>query len=261
MFARTIHDRLARFLLSERRHAPRWRPLFDELLREPSAALLEVLLARQQRLPAELGLAEERYVPGEDEASSRLLEGNTLGGETKLQGLVRAELSIGTDLPRPCRKGILATPRMYSAWVRFSGPGPEAAPDIDAPWLSPDGGGPRLDIKLVGVPGPKLLDDESFTQDLCSVGSPSWPMASVIDQAQLERWRSRETPLFYFFDPERPHLLELLLHALYSEPVPNLLEQRYYGAGPLLCGQGLAMRYSLRPRTISHTPIPGLPGR
>ena len=58
------------------------------------------------------------------------------------------------------RRGIFAEPRTYRAWVRFSGPGPYVTPDID------DVGFMSMSIKLMGVPGPKLLDDEQFTQDM-----------------------------------------------------------------------------------------------
>jgi hypothetical protein len=272
MLGRTLHDRLESLLRRQRRHQPRW-PLLSELLREPSAALAEALITRRLDPDAALGLAEERYLPGEDEAIETLLEvfaerverepGAPGAGSSKLHGLVRAELSTTSDLPRRYRKGIFAEPRTYPGWACFSGPGLDGTPDIDASWLSPaaDAYGPRLDIKLSNVPGPKLLQDEKHTQDLCSSGAPVSLTASVLDSAQLARWGRRHTPLFYFVDPRRQHLLELLMHALYAEPAQNPLERRYYGSGPLLLGQGQAMLFSLRPRATPRTRISNLPGR
>ena len=47
--------------------------------------------------------------------------------------------------------------------MRFSGPGPYITPDID------DVGFMSISIKLMGVPGPKLMDEEKFTQDMFGV--------------------------------------------------------------------------------------------
>ena len=43
------------------------------------------------------------------------------------------------------------------AWVRFSGPGPYITPDIE------DVGFMSISIKLMGVPGPKLMEEEKYT--------------------------------------------------------------------------------------------------
>ncbi len=67
-----------------------------------------------------------------------------------------AASSSSTTICRPdLRRGIFAEPRTYRAWVRFSGPGPYVTPDID------DVGFMSISIKLMGVPGPKLMDDET----------------------------------------------------------------------------------------------------
>ena len=73
---------------------------------------------------------------------------------------MRAEVIIRDDLPAHLRHGIFAEPRTYRAWVRYSGPGPLWTPDIE------DIGFMSMAVKLMGVPGPKLMDDEKFTQDL-----------------------------------------------------------------------------------------------
>lgn len=267
MLGRNLHDRLEAFARRERPRESRWRPLVDELLREPSAALVEGLLTRRRKASTGLGLAEEHYLPGEDEAIECLREAlverisagqAAPGASSEAHGLVRAELTVESDLPRRYRKGIFAEPRTYPAWACFHGPSAAGAADVEAPWFTSIDGvtAPRLDVKLMNVPGAKLLDDEKHTQDLCSVGSPTSPTASVLDCAQRERWRRRQMPLFYFVDPCRQRLLELLMHTLYCEPARSPLERRYYGVGPLLLGQGQAMIYSLRPRAAK----PDVPG-
>jgi hypothetical protein len=82
------------------------------------------------------------------------------GGNTKTQGVLRGEFTVHDNLPPQFRKGIFAEPRTFPAWVRFSGPGPYVTPDIDDPGFM------SISVKLMGVPGPKLMEQEKHTQDL-----------------------------------------------------------------------------------------------
>ena len=68
--------------------------------------------------------------------------------------------SSATTCRRTCGTASSATPRTFPAYVRFSGPGPNLPPDID------DVGFVQHDDQAHGRPGPKLMDDEKFTQDL-----------------------------------------------------------------------------------------------
>ena len=105
---------------------------------------------------------------------------------------MRAELTVRDDLPENMRRGIFAEPRTYRAWVRFSGPGPYVTPDID------DVGFMSMSIKLMGVPGPKLLDDEQFTQDMLGVSTPTFVTPDTRANAQLQHWSLKNASPFYF---------------------------------------------------------------
>ena len=85
------------------------------------------------------------------------------GGNTKTHGIVRGEFIVHDNLPAEFRHGIYAKPQTFRAWVRFSGPGPYITPDID------DLGFMSISIKLMGVPGPKLMEEEKFTLDMFGV--------------------------------------------------------------------------------------------
>ena len=50
------------------------------------------------------------------------------GRNTKTHGIVRAEFIVHDNLPEQVRHGVFAKPRVYRAWVRFSGPGPYITP-------------------------------------------------------------------------------------------------------------------------------------
>ena len=65
--------------------------------------------------------------------------------------------------------------RRYPVWVRFGGPGPLAPPDPK------DNGVLSIGIKLMGVEGEKLLDDERFTQDFTGISAPTFTTPDVAE--------------------------------------------------------------------------------
>jgi hypothetical protein len=262
-----IHGFLVSLMQLERRTEPFWRPHTDALFREPSAALLQALI--NLRRPNDgLRLAEEKPLPGEEQALDSIIAdmGDYMRrkyrpgeyervGNTKTHGLVRADVTIRSDLPRELKVGVFKEARTFPAWVRFSGPGPDSPPDID------DVGFMSMSIKLMGVPGPKLLEDEKETQDLLAVCTPTFVTPNVIANAQLQAQLLRRTPLYYFFDLRRPHVLDFLMQSLWNQTQTSPLEAQYYSCVPYLLGDGQAMQYSMRPRTQSRSAIPNLPGR
>ncbi len=118
--------------------------------------------------------------------------GTSSAGNTKTHGIVRGEVPIREDLPAHMRRGIFAQPRTYRAWVRFSGPGPYITPDID------NVGFMSMSIKLMGVPGPKLLDDEKFTQDMFGVSTPTFVTPDTKANSQLPHWSYKNAQIFHF---------------------------------------------------------------
>jgi hypothetical protein len=186
-----------------------------------------------------------KYRPGEFERV----------GNTKTHGLVRAEVQVDGDLPSELRQGIFKERRSFPAWVRFSGPGPDSPPDIE------DVGFMSMSIKLMDVPGQKLLDDEKHTQDLLGVCTPTFVTPNVVDNAQLQAQLLKRTPLYYFFDLRRPHILDFLMQSLWNETQTSPFECSYFSCVPYLLGQGRAMQYSMRPQLATHSKVPNLPGR
>ena len=106
------------------------------------------------------------------------------------------------------------------------------------------------------VRGPKLLDDERFTQDLILVSPASFVTPNVRESAKLQYYVRDRTNLFYFINPADPHLLAGIMQALYSRMHTSPLETRYYSNVPFLLGEGQAVQYSLRPRSAKKTRIP-----
>ena len=250
----------------ERRAEHRYRPWFDRWLRPPLFAALQAV--QNARRPDEhLALAEERHLPDEEQLVQDTIDelvaftrenwlpgGAQRFGNTKTFGVLRGELTVLPGLPDRLRHGILAQPRSFPAWVRFSGPGPYAPPDLE------DYGQCSVGIKLMDVPGPKLLDDEQRTQDLLMVSPASFVTPDIRENAKLQRWVRAKAPLGYAINPGDTHLLHLAMQLLYSPVHANPLEVQYYSNVPFLLGDGQAVQYSLRPVPPTRTRIPVKPG-
>jgi hypothetical protein len=251
----------------ERRFDPFFRRGFDALLRGPLSRLVTALI-NWMRKDEGLKIAEERAQPDEEAHLDDIIATFTAqmrrlwnpgyferGGNTKTHGVVRAEFAVRDDLPENMRRGIFAEPRTYRAWVRFAGPGPYITKDID------DVGFMSMSIKLMGVPGPKLLDDEEFTQDLLGVSPPTFVTPDTRANAQLQHWSLKNAQIFYFLNFRESHILDSIMQLLWTKTQTSPLEGEYFSCVPYLLGEGQAMQYSFRPRSKGRTRVPRLPLR
>jgi hypothetical protein len=251
----------------ERRFDPWIRPTFDLFLRDHVAHWITALI--NARRPNEgLRIAEERLLPAEEEFLDSIISsfekqmkglwkpgGFERGGNTKTHGIVRGEYIVHDNLPPQFRHGIYAKGQTFRAWVRFSGPGPYITPDID------DVGFMSMSIKLMGVPGPKVMDEEKFTLDMFGVSTPTFVTPDVKANAQLQKWSVKNAQIFYFLNFTRPHVLDMIMQALWVKTQSSPFEAPYFSCVPYLLGEGQAMQYSMWPKTKKRTPVPRLPFR
>src|SRR5688572_23121249 len=99
---------------------------------------------------------------------------------TKMHGCVKAQFVVEQDLPEHLRIGVFAIPRMYNAWVRFSNantiPKPDRKKDVRG-----------VAIKIMGVPGEKLLKQERYeqTQDFLLMNSETFFSRNVEEFSKL----------------------------------------------------------------------------
>lgn len=266
MVFRPLNDLVLWLWRLQRRTEFLYRIQFDRYLRPPLFALCQAL--QNARRPDEhLGLAEERLLPDEERYIQEVIDeltkftrenylpgGAQRFGNTKTFGVVRGEFVVLPDLPDNLRRGLFARPGTYPAWVRFAGPGPYVPPDLH------DYGQCSIGIKVMGVPGPKLMDDEQSTQDLILVTPASFVTPDIRENAKLQRWVRAKADFMYFVNPFDSHLLHLIMQALYSPMHTNPLEVQYYTNVPFLLGEGQAVQYSLKPRSAKKGRIPARPG-
>jgi hypothetical protein len=94
----------------------------------------------------------------------------------KDNGAVKAFFRVDPDLDPQYQQGVFVAGQEYKAWIRFSNGNSERRGE-----RSPDARG--MAIKLTGVKGVKMLDDERETQDFIMINSPAF----FVDD--LERYR------------------------------------------------------------------------
>jgi hypothetical protein len=261
-----LHELLVGAMHVERRVDPFFRPFVDALTREPLTRVVQALI--RARVPDDgLALAQEKPIDGEEQLVADIIANMSTylrtryapgqaerGGNTKTHGVVRGELVIHDGLPARLRQGLFAQPQRYPAWVRFGGPGPALPPDIE------DVGVLSIGVKVMGVPGPKLLADERFTQDFSAISTPVFTTPDLRENAKLQAAIGRNLPLFYFIGRDG-HFLDALMQGLWSRTQTSPLETPYWSCVPYLLGEGQAMQYGFRPLAGTRSRVPGLPGR
>jgi hypothetical protein len=262
-----VHEALFTLLKVERRFDPFFRPAFDALFQEPLARFIQFLI-NLRRADERLQLAEEKTLSGDEAFLNSIIAdmaaymrahytpgGYERAGNTKTHGVVRGEFIVRSNLPLEFRKGVLSEPRTFPAWVRFAGPGPAAPPDID------DVGVLSIGVKLMNVPGPKLLEDEKSTQDFTGITTPIFTTPDVRENAKLQALSRKGLPLFYFINPFDSHLLDGIMQGLWARTQTSPLETEYWGCVPYLLGETKAMQYKVRPRSRKRSRVPRLPFR
>ena len=266
-FLNWLSDTFTFLLHVQRRFDPFVRPAFDAVLRDPIANFVTDLINRQR--PNEgLKIAEEKPLPDEELFLDSIIStfekqmrglwkpgGFERGGNTKTHGIVRGEFIVHDNLPEKFRRGIYARPNTYRAWVRFSGPGPYITPDIE------DVGFMSISIKLMGVPGPKLMDEEKSTLDMFGVSTPTFVTPDTKANAQLQLWSLKNAQMFYFVNFHQSHILDMIMQGLWVKTQSSPFEAPYFSCVPYLLGEGQAMQYSVWPKSQKRTPIPRLPFR
>ena len=242
-----------------RRLDPFVRPLFDATLRQPLTDAVQYLRNASRRDEG-LSLAEERPEPDEDASTKGIIEvlgaflertyqpGSYLrAGNTKTYAVVHGSFMVHKGLPTPYRQGLFAQSRTYPAWVRFAGPGPFAPPDIR------DNGVLSIGVKLMDVPGRKLMGS---TVDFTALSAPTTATGSLADNLAYRHHLVKGRPLGYFLNPRDPHILDLLMQALYAKTHANPLDATYWSCVPYLIGPKQAMKYRLTPVEPTHATVP-----
>ncbi|MFT3855980.1 MAG: catalase family protein [Aquabacterium sp.] len=159
----------------------------------------------------------------------------------KAHGCVQAKFTVLPGLPAKVAQGLFATPKAYSAVVRFSN-GSGASNDDH----SPDGRG--MAIKVMGVPGMKIIDDEptASTQDFVMINHPVFFVRNAKDYVGFQKALSGGGLSTAGWLAGHIFHEGAILLALGSKKVINPLNSRYWSMVPYKLGTE-QMKYSAKP--------------
>lgn len=162
----------------------------------------------------------------------------------KAHGCVRAVLKVDDRLPPAFSQGVFQPGRVYPSWIRFSNGSGQAAADSA-------GDARGMAIKLMGVPGPKLAEDERSTQDFLFLNHPVFFVRDAADYVEFVRAASAGHAWRFFFpslNPARWRLHELNIgRAIRGRKAADLLALRYWSTTPYLMGGSGPAKFSVRP--------------
>lgn len=176
----------------------------------------------------------------------------------KAHGCVKAQLTILDQIPANLKKGIFSQAQSYPAWVRFSNGShhPERA-DIK-------GDARGMAIKVMNVPGQKLLEDESqaSTQDFILINHPVFfanepdRYLSLMKDINGNLFRKAMIPFALGFKGTK------IAFQTTRSKIANPLQTRYWSMVPYQLGLDAnrsAVKYSVRPCTAPQDAIPNHP--
>ncbi len=241
------------------------RNLLDAVFR-PLVVSFTQFLINIRRHDEGLELGEERLLPREDELARRITGSMThflykhyrkgvaeRAGNTKTYGFLRARFIVAEDLAEELSVGVFQPRAEYPAYVRLGGPGPLVTPDIR------NNGILSIGVKLMGVEGAKLSDDESHTQDFSGISAPTFTTPDAIENLKLQKHIYQETEAFYFINPFDSHYLDAVMQGLYSKSHGSPLDLRYWSCVPYAFGEGRAFQYSFVPTAHKRSKVPWSP--
>jgi hypothetical protein len=197
---------------------------------------------------------EDTYTAAIINSGVDLIEGAQKAGDVhhrdvhaKAHGCVKARVEVG-EVPEALRHGVFAEPRSYDAWIRFSsGDTHQQADKVrDARGFA---------MKLMGVPGEKLLEEEKNeeTQDFIMINSRVFFIPTVKEYGIFMRYMAEGSRYGYFFGGPSLHasrwrLREMMLALKTLKGAPRSpLDPQYHSLSAYKLGPDLSVKYSAKP--------------
>lgn len=196
--------------------------------------------------------SEEKYIKEIVESIAKAIKGGRRPARRDAHaydnGCVRAIFKVDPNLPDYLRQGVFVPGLEYKTWIRFSNGNSEPRPA----WFFDARG---MAIKLMGVPGEKLLQDEKHTQDFILISHPNF----FVDD--LRRYKALlveflkggyiDQYLWSLLKLRFPSEFWLALKANLNFMV-NPLFQRYWSMTPYRLGtepgRKFAVKYTIKPQ-------------
>ena len=161
---------------------------------------------------------------------------------SKHHGCVNGTFTVFDKLPAPYSVGLFAKAREYPAVARFSN-----GREFD----DREGDVRGLGIKIMDVPGDKLLEDErdAKTQDFLFINHNRFFIKNNADYVSFIKATGQGNPFKFFlsWNPLNWHVSEMLIvREIRNKVVKNPVESQYFTTVPSLMGETPA-KFSLKP--------------
>ncbi len=169
----------------------------------------------------------------------------------KMHGLVQAEFTVEPNLPKELAIGLFREARSYPTWIRFSNQDGKINPDIQGDIRG-------MAIKLMGVPGEKLLpaEKDAQTHDFITISTDIFVTKDVAEFDDLIKALIGNVlrKLVFFLTHWR------VARNLYKSMIKfaNPLQIRYFSTTPYLLGERV-VKYSVIPHMEKADRIPTKP--
>jgi hypothetical protein len=220
----------------------------------PDAQLGEHLYPDEKTIADKLSIVIEESIRKQYSAGTARRDAHP-----KAHGCVKAEIRIVDTLPETLSKGMFIPGKMYQAWIRFS----NGSADPTRADIKGDARG--MAIKVLGIPGQKLLEDEAeaTTQDFIMINHPVFfatdpaRYLSFMDDANSDHFYRKLLIPFDLGAKGTRIALETR-----SSRIPNPLQARYWSMVPYQLGAGSdrqAVKYSARACLATVDPMPHKP--
>jgi len=163
----------------------------------------------------------------------------------KSNGLVQATFTVEPNLPEELRVGLFKEQSSYKSWIRFSNATPNVTPDTAKDFRG-------LSIKLFGVEGKKLLDDEKLTHDFLFIAHDTFSTGNPREFGDLFDFIiNRGGPGGFFLR----HIRNLINILVGFQRFGNQFEARWFSVAPYRFGNE-EVKYRLFPTEDTKTPVP-----
>jgi hypothetical protein len=202
-------------------------------------------LYREYPEPEEASVAQSIISLMEAQMKKNSAPGKTLRDvHSKTHGCVKGFFVVEPDLPQEFRVGVFGAPHRFPAWIRFSNAGGFAPVGGTVADSVRDVRG--MAIKLLGVPGKKLLEGEedATTQDFLLFTAKEFLGAGPKDFFNLMVAVTANKLALMWFLIKNPRMTLIFLRSLKKHA--NLFDLRYFSAVPYALGP-LAVKYSAKP--------------
>lgn len=145
----------------------------------------------------------------------------------KSHGCVKANFTVMAGLQRDYAKGLFATPRSFPAIVRFSNGSGQSQNDQE-------GDARGMAIKLLGVEGDKILEDETHakTQDFVMINHPVFFVRNAKDYIGFQNAVAGGTKSILAWMAWRFYHEGWILNQIRRKTVTNPLSTRYWSMTP-----------------------------